>query len=193
MRFVVHHFVSGDALFTGTSAILLGLILSLVRDFKGRGTAVRTLTLTGMLFVTAAAIPFPHWLYVLWGMSLVIWLACETRKSGGSRRLMVLSRAAAATITVAAPLWEIAWQAEQSFDPQPQPQSLLYVIGDSISAETFDSDERTWPARLRKDRSINVANLSQIGATARSALRQTEHVEQGHTFVLIEIGGNDIL
>jgi acyl-CoA thioesterase-1 len=191
MRFVAHHFFSGDALFTGTSAILLGLILSLSRDFKGRGTAVRTLTLTGMLFVTAAAIPLPHWLYVLWGMSLVIWLACEMRKSGGSRCVIVISRVLAATMTVAAPMWELAWRAEQFGDPQSQ--AILYVIGDSISAEAVHSDERTWPARLRDGRHVNVANLSQIGATVRSALRQAEHVEQGSSFVLIEIGGNDIL
>jgi acyl-CoA thioesterase-1 len=188
MRFVAHHFVSGDALFTGTSAILLGLILSLSRDFKGRGTAVRVLTIIGVLFVTAAAIPFSNWLYAIWGMSLVIWLACESRKP---RRLLSILRALAAIITAAAPLWEIAWRAEQFVDQQPQ--SVFYVIGDSISAEAFDSDERTWPARLRDDRNISVANLAQIGATVRSALRQAEHVEQGLAFVLIEIGGNDIL
>ena len=188
MRFVAHHFFSGDALFTGAAAILLGLILSLSRDFNGRGTAVRTLTLTGMLFVTAAAIPFSNWLYALWGMSLVIWLACETRKS---RRLLSILRAVAATITVVAALWELAWRAEQFVGPESQ--SILYVIGDSISADAFDSHEQTWPLRMREGRSINVVNLSQIGATVHSALSQAEHVEQDPAIVLIEIGGNDIL
>jgi acyl-CoA thioesterase-1 len=190
-HFVAYHFVSGDAMFAGVFAILLGLILSLRPDFRGRGTAIRILSVIGALFVAAAAIPFPYWIYVPWGVSLVIWLVYEARKSGGSRRAASISRAIAATITIVAPLSELAWRAEQFVEPRPQ--SILYVIGDSMSAESFGSDERTWPVRLREDRHLDVVNLSQIGATVRSAMRQAEHVEQSPAFVLIEIGGNDIL
>lgn len=196
MRFVAHHFVayhfvSGDAMFAGISAILLGLVLSLRPEFKGRGTAVRILSVIGALFVAAAAIPFPYWIYVPWGVSLVIWLVFEARESGGSRRVAAISRGVLATLSIAAPLWELAWRAEQFVEPRPQ--SILYVIGDSMSAEPFGSAERTWPARLREDRHIDVVNLSQIGATVRSAMRQADHVEQSPAFILLEIGGNDLL
>ncbi|MCH7989265.1 MAG: hypothetical protein IID46_08965 [Planctomycetes bacterium] len=72
-----------------------------------------------------------------------------------------------------------------------QKYSKLIVIGDSISAGSLGPNERTWPKQFREKYKINVVDLSQAGATTRSALKQAERIQHRKGIVLIEIGGND--
>jgi acyl-CoA thioesterase-1 len=68
----------------------------------------------------------------------------------------------------------------------------IYVVGDSVSAG-IGAGIRLWPEILGGSTKLEVVNLAKAGATVSSALRQAEAIPAGHSFVLLEIGGNDII
>ncbi len=53
-------------------------------------------------------------------------------------------------------------------------------------------NEETWPEILQNKYGINIVDLSKAGATASSAFKQAEHVNDSNAIVLLEIGGNDL-
>jgi acyl-CoA thioesterase-1 len=71
----------------------------------------------------------------------------------------------------------------------------LAVIGDSISAGLLGPNEATWPKQFRKRYRVDVIDLSREGATARSAIKQAEALNEKFpnvdVVVIVEIGGND--
>jgi acyl-CoA thioesterase-1 len=70
---------------------------------------------------------------------------------------------------------------------------VVYVIGDSMSEGTGESEIETWPRRLARDHQLTVHNLARVAATAASAGRQADRVKAPAALVIVEIGGNDIL
>src|SRR5262249_41384129 len=54
-------------------------------------------------------------------------------------------------------------------------------------------EKGTWPQLLARSHPIEVADLSRMGATAASAVRQAESLPSEGGMVLLEIGGNDLL
>ena len=87
----------------------------------------------------------------------------------------------------------IALESPHQFSPRlaPRGNPPLYVIGDSVTAG-MGGLEITWPKKLPD--SIEVHDLSRVGATAESALsRQAPQLPPDGGLVLIEIGGNDLL
>jgi lysophospholipase L1-like esterase len=85
----------------------------------------------------------------------------------------------------------------QSFQSWPASISvpegmMVHVIGDSLSAGLREGEGPPWPDRLQRFLKTETVNHAQPGATTRSALRQAEELP-AECFVLIEIGGNDLL
>ena len=69
----------------------------------------------------------------------------------------------------------------------------MTVIGDSVSAGMEEGEAETWPSLLSRQHDIEIQDLSHVGETAGSALKRTTKVGIQHDYVVVEIGGNDIL
>lgn len=93
--------------------------------------------------------------------------------------------------------WLTAVALELPYQVSPAPvtpgRAKLYIIGDSVAAGVSDRESGTWPRLLAERAGIDVVDLSRMGATAASALRQTGHLPADGGVVLLEIGGNDLL
>lgn len=72
------------------------------------------------------------------------------------------------------------------------PATPVVVIGDSISSG-IGTGERPWPEVLADRLARPVVNLARPGATAQSARDQVRAMAGPGAFVLLEIGGNDLL
>ena len=68
----------------------------------------------------------------------------------------------------------------------------LYILGDSITAGLSTRDE-TWPRVLARTRSIDVVDLSHVGAFVDSGLKMANSLPSEGGLVLVELGGNDLL
>jgi acyl-CoA thioesterase-1 len=187
---LVYHFASGAAYFTGATMIGLAGAVSFSRNRLAR-VCTRCLALVGVIFVVASATPSPFWLYAIWGAAVFGWLLVDSmprrrqsRMAAGARPLMLAMCLGAAGI-----------EARHFVAPSlaPAAHGCLYVVGDSISAGIGPVSEHTWPAILADRRSITVVNLARPGARTVDAVEQARGVEAPQAVVLIEIGGNDLL
>jgi acyl-CoA thioesterase-1 len=68
----------------------------------------------------------------------------------------------------------------------------IYIIGDSISAG-MDTGTRLWPEIMAEKYSFDVVNLAIPGETTGMAKKQALKIQEGSAFILLEIGGNDLL
>jgi lysophospholipase L1-like esterase len=76
---------------------------------------------------------------------------------------------------------------------RPNPQRVIIVIGDSISAGISGAN-RPWPVRLGKLLKVEVINLAEAGATLdRAAKKQVPRLAKQSGLLILEIGGNDVL
>ena len=191
MNWLVYFFGSGLAFFAGTCLLVSGLSLGWI----GKRSIVRGLrrvtVFIGLIFVVLSAAPLPIWYYVLLGVACLSWPVIEGKHSEKLQRIRTFLRLAVLLITLAGVAVEIPWH----FMPRipPADGKRLYIIGDSVAAGTGENSIKTWPALLAKEESIEVVDLSEMGAMVRNAIRKAESVEIGTGLILIEIGGNDLL
>jgi acyl-CoA thioesterase-1 len=73
------------------------------------------------------------------------------------------------------------------------PVKAVTVIGDSVSAGMEEDEAETWPSLLARQHDITVQDLSHVGETAASALKRVQKQGIQHDWIIVEIGGNDIL
>ena len=73
------------------------------------------------------------------------------------------------------------------------PVNAITVIGDSVSAGMEENEAETWPSLLSRQHNMEVQDLSHVGETARSAMKRAQSQGVHHDWVIVEIGGNDIL
>ncbi len=118
----------------------------------------------------------------LWKQSfLQIDSTCERFVFAGSLATFALALAAMCIQTIQS--WPV---------PIPLPPDVpVHVIGDSLSAGLGEGGP-PWPDRLGSYLEVETVNHARAGATIQSALRQAADLP-AECFVLIEIGGNDLL
>lgn len=133
--------------------------------------------------------PLPGWAYTLWTLAALFLLA-----SGQWPNASVPLRLSAYAAVFAASLGLLAWEWPSVLSPALRipPSASVVVIGDSISSGV-GSGERTWPMVLADRLERPVVNLARPGATALSAREQVQGIAEPEAFVLLEIGGNDLL
>ena len=76
-------------------------------------------------------------------------------------------------------------------DPD-RPISQTLIIGDSITAGLNDGD-KTWPRQLAEIVNVRITDVSQPGATLKSARTQNVRLRESPGLLILEIGGNDLL
>jgi acyl-CoA thioesterase-1 len=71
--------------------------------------------------------------------------------------------------------------------------NAITVIGDSVSAGMEEGEAETWPSLMSRQHNVVVQDLSHVGETAGSALKRAMKAGVQHNYLIVEIGGNDIL
>lgn len=207
MNSIVYHIVSGDAFFTGVAMLLVVVWCRWYRRNKTvESSMVRILLLIlflcGITGVILSSTPMPIWLSVLLTSVTMVWCGahlrrtrpCATATRSGKLSWPKRHRVAAILMTVC---WGLAVMLEIPFRILPvtanAPVTAITVIGDSVSAGMEEGEAETWPSLLSNQHSVEVQDLSHVGETAGSALKRVRSQGVHHDWIIVEIGGNDIL
>jgi acyl-CoA thioesterase-1 len=189
---IVYAFISGLGFFIGGAAMAAGTGMALlVRGSIGR-TAARALVVAGLGMVWLSATPMPLWTFAAMVVLAGVWLVTEAgRDRFGPRPLRVATFALSALLAGSV----IAELPHHLRPDMPAPGTrTIYVIGDSISGGIGIKREVLWPQALQGLMpGHRVVNLALAGATCAEALSQARHVPEQDAYVLLEIGGNDML
>jgi acyl-CoA thioesterase-1 len=184
---LVYHVASGHAFFSGSLLIVLAVALFAgLRRWRRWATTIATL---GAMLVAVSATPLPTWFYASASAIWLLWLVLEQCSKRAPSRLVIMSR----TAMIVAVAIGVGWEAPFHFTPAI-PNGVadrVYVIGDSVTAGMEEGEAVIWP-RLLQARGYTIDNHARMGATAASALRQTDALAERHQLVFIEIGGNDL-
>ncbi len=190
MNPLVMHFASGWSFYSGIILILMSIAISLFDKIFLLKIIFRVGLVLGMLAVFSSSTPL-HYLSPLMFTATFIFLILAhldnkvTRKIlAGLRILITLLCSAAALMEVGS--WIVPNLAQGNFDK-------FYVVGDSISAGIGFQGEVVWSEVMSKQHGIKAVNLSVGGATLSSAVSSADGIKDEKAFVILEIGGNDIL
>ncbi|MCA9090195.1 MAG: hypothetical protein KDA90_16350 [Planctomycetaceae bacterium] len=199
---ILQHFVSGEAFFTGCLCLLWGAVVA--KPLPGRRRWVAWSIGLGTVLIALSSTPLPVAAYVAWGL-LGIWVLAtvsphpqqliESDGPTSQKPNQQFRCAATANAFFVVTLSFAAWEARYHLAPSPpsvRPQRLI-VVGDSISAGIGEGEGATWPRLLMDRPSVDVVDLSRMGATVSSSLKTVEANKLPDGLVLLEIGGNDLL
>ncbi len=189
-NYVVRHFISGSALFSGMALCLLGCSLkAFCRSSRIRACA-RIAVLAGIIVVVLSAAPFPLWVYGMF-IGLVALAAFRPLnklwQSKGVDHLLLL-------VLLVQSLVMAYTEILHSRSPKVRhvAGATLFVLGDSISIGA-DPPGKNWPDLLGELTGLRVRNLAFGGARVETALGNASLVSQENALVILEIGGNDLL
>jgi acyl-CoA thioesterase-1 len=190
MQLLVYLFGSGLIFFIAIGLVFAAAALFALASRSPLRVMATLLAAVGLILAGLSATPLPMWFYAAALAITVSWLASERvdRNSWNDKRPWL--RGAAAVI------WAGAAAAELPFHFMPEIPALgnpsLHIIGDSVAAG-MGGPESTWPTILAGSYGIDVADHSQMGATARTARRQAAGLPQKGGLVIVVIGGNDLI
>ena len=190
VEWFLFHVASGHAYFSGLALISVAVAIASFRA-KMAWRPVGALLLVGVLLVAISATPAPWFVTLLLVLAIVAWLIAESRRVTLPPRRLRLARIAAALSIVVA----IALETPYHLRPRLEPQAgaRLAVIGDSVTAGIGENEAVTWPQLVARSHSIEVNDVSEMGATVKSAQKQADRLDADDTIVVLEIGGNDLL
>lgn len=192
MNYLIIHYVSGEAFFSGILLLISGVVLSFVKNKFIKLYLAGLLCAVGAINIAASATPLPLWMYILLGILVALQLIFGNRKN--LRKEYKLS--------IAIPLILVSLflvLIEMAFWLSPLPLKLksknIFVIGDSISAGVGFKGEKTWSEIIAEDKACNVINKSVGGGTVSTALNSFRKIKKigKDDLVVIEIGGNNLL
>lgn len=196
MNPIVFHIISGDAFFSGLAMLLAVVCYRWYHRLKPLDSArIRLLLLilfmSGLTGVVFSSTPMPLWLAALLTCITLAW--CGTQWYGASRCL----RTHRAVVVLMVVSWSLAAALEVPWRLLPvtamAPVNAMTVIGDSVSAGMEEGEAETWPSLLSRQHGLQIQDLSHVGETAGSALKRATKTGIEHDYVIVEIGGNDIL
>jgi len=190
MSWVIYLFGSGDVFFLGIGLILAGLATLAYCLRQWLRSVASLFVVLGLLLVGLSATPLPYWLYLVAGTVSVLWLVAERLTHGWLIARRNLLRGLVVVIWVIAAALEFPYHLPSTLDTNGNPK--FYIIGDSVTSG-MGGETETWPRLLARSRPVDVVDLSKLGATTASALRQAEGLPQEGGLILLEIGGNDLL
>jgi len=190
MNPLVIEFASGRSFFYGMFIVVIACLLQLPSKTQITRAILSVLAITGAVLVAFSATPMSLSLYILWSLLVIMELVMsEKRKTDvGKYRRVVL------VFLTAISMLMFLLELPQHLTPGiPAPGNrTIYVVGDSISSG-IGPDIKVWPDVLRDEYKLKVENLAQPGATVKTAIPQAQDIKDKNAFVLLEIGGNDLL
>lgn len=186
----LYHVASGHAFFSGLCLIVCAVLLAAVRKSHLRRAAT-VLLLAGTLLVAISATPLPWFVYAVAAVAVAVGLYAELHHDRLSRRRLIVARSTAIAAIVVTVAWELPYHLPARLEPRTD--ASLAVIGDSVTAGIGEDEAVTWPRLIASRHSIEVHDLSAMGATVASARKQADRLRPDDTIVVVEIGGNDLL
>jgi acyl-CoA thioesterase-1 len=186
MNWLVYHFASGQAFFSGIALVVLAAAASISASRAVRRAAVLTFCV-GVMAIAVSSSAIPYWCYAVAIVATAAWAV-----SGLVEKWRRWSACAAIVAWAVAAAVELPYHFTPTF--QPASARSLTVIGDSITAGLGDNDHsERWPAIFAREHHVEVCDLSHAGETAASALKRAQGRPITSPVVLLEIGGNDLL
>jgi acyl-CoA thioesterase-1 len=188
---VVYLFGSGAAFFLGIGCVFIALAIVACSARRWPRMVSTLLAVLGLLLIGLSSVPLPYWLYAVSGAATLTWVVAERldRPWLAARRYWL--RGLVAVAWAASGALEIPHQLAPTLGKIGRP--TLYVIGDSVTAGMSDPRKDNWPVLLASAHDVEVVDLSQMGATVASAMKQADGLPAEGGLVLLEIGGNDLL
>jgi acyl-CoA thioesterase-1 len=179
---------AGRGLFYGLLLALAGLGARPALRRPWQRSIASVAAIVGIALVAMSATPMPLFLYSLWGTAALAALVFQESRRTARLAWPTYGVLAALSITVA------ALELPHQFAPSVPPigRRRVFVIGDSISVP-WEAGTGAWPDVLRERHGLDIANLADAGAETGWALHRTRLIPPGPAFVLVEIGGNDLL
>ena len=192
MNSIELQFVSGNVFFMGLGMVVAASTLHHRRNGIFLRILLTIISLVGIALVILSATPLPLWLYGLWVGLCVADLIVNNIKSS-SDSLPRYRRVLFGAIVVASLILMLV-ELPHHLTPNISVSSKrpIYVVGDSISAG-IGAERKPWPIVLGDLAHVKVTNLARPGATVQTAFTQTTGIPDHGCFVIVEIGGNDMI
>lgn len=174
--------LSGDLLFLGLALTLVGLVAAVRFALIGR-----VLAWAGVSCVVSSSVPIHPFLYGAFCLVAGLWHVGRTRDAVwrvGSTGALVL---------VAFALGSEGASLRKAVPLDVRSEGVVFVVGDSLSAGLGPSTDGTWPQILARSVNHPIVNLARAGATLARSQQQLDAIPIAPAFVLVELGGNDIL
>lgn len=192
---VIYFVASGDAFFVGALLIVTGHVASWRLRLRRGAKWLRLLTVLGVVLCVAAVVPLPLWLYAACLGLPIAWINLPFANPETTWRYQLLRRwqPLVELLLLFAIGWEFLDRAALSVVAPDELPNEIHVIGDSLSAGIADEREFLWPRLVAKRLHVRVVNHAQPGATTESATKQADQIACDDCWVLLEIGGNDLL
>ena len=190
MNPLVMHFASGWSFYSGIILILLSVVISLFDKTSLVKIIFRVGLVLGILAVFSSSTPLPY-LPSLIFTAIFFFLILAHLDNYAMRKILVGLRILITLLCLIAALmeggnWVVPQLPHGNFDK-------FYVVGDSISAGIGFQGERVWSELISRQHGIKAVNLSVGGATLSTAVSNVDGIKDEKAFVILEIGGNDIL
>jgi acyl-CoA thioesterase-1 len=190
MNWLIYHFVSGGAFFTGSALVILGAVLGMLNKRWCRRCGSLA-CFTGVLLVVASATPLSYFFYAIAGVITLVWLFFTHTKerSLSVRRYRLLS-----ILLIAICIVGVVVELPHHLMPtiEPAKSDTVVIFGDSVTAGIGEESE-TWPQILTREKRVVIQDHSRPGATVASVLKQASNTSVPDGIVILEIGGNDVL
>lgn len=184
------HVIGGGAYFTGAAMLAAGPVGFAVSGGRwGRRLAVVAVCV-GVVMVVASAVAEAGSVYGIWGAAMVGWVGVERMGKGARAWVKPMARGVGIAACVGAVAME--WPRTRAPVVEIGADTVVYVVGDSLTAGMGAPGEVTWP-RVMDGRGFRIKDLSQAGVGVVGAHTQVVQASGGDGLVIRLIGGNDIL
>ncbi len=181
---------AGYSFFPGIALLVLTVVFSAFCKKIYQRVIIYPLAAVAVFFIYLSATPLPSWFYVVWTISILVWLFCVALRVSPTQKFSISIYIAVICLSIIALLTELPHHLMPSLAKEKFEK--LYIIGDSLSAGVGGKNEKTWPEIFHDEYGINIIDLSEPGATVASAVGQANQVKSEKALVLLEIGGNDL-
>jgi lysophospholipase L1-like esterase len=192
MSRVALYFASGESLYLGAALLLLVVVAPIFLKHTWMLRVRNVLAWVALAFMVMACPPFAVVVDLIFLAVFVIWFITSNQSSAqpASIRLQRGSTLVLAVLLLILPAIEFSHRRMPRITGSVSDH--LAVIGDSISSG-IDPHLEAWPLVLQQTCGVEVRNLARPGAQVSEGLLMASSLTEDDHFVLIEIGGNDLL